>query len=186
MRHVKGILFADYVRMIRARKSGDWKRHLRPEDLQYLEVRIEPESWYPMATFERFGNAILMEIASNNLEAVRMWGRISVEPLRQQHAALIAEHDPVETLSRFRVLRSTFFDFDTLDVPLLTEEEAEIVICFHMGMPAEEAASYQTMGFFERLLELSGAESVWASLEQRSWAGDPKTVLDLAWRMRRR
>ena len=94
---------------------------------------------------------------------------------------LLAPDDPVETLNRFRVLRETFFDFDALEVLLLHDGEAQIVIRYYMGMPAEEAASYQTMGFFEGLLELAEAKNITAQFRERSWAGDPRTRLVLTW-----
>jgi hypothetical protein len=50
-----------------------------------------------------------------------------------------------------------------------------------MGMPAEEAAAMQTVGFIERLLELAGARNIEARLRQRSWIGDPRTLLVLRW-----
>ena len=79
-------------------------------------------------------------------------------------------------------MRETFFDFPALEVPVLHEEEAQIVVRYHMGMPAEEAASYQTMGFFEGLLELAGARELYAAFRERSWAGDPRTLIALRWR----
>jgi hypothetical protein len=182
IRHVKGILFSDYVRMIRTHKGVDWQRLLSPEDARYLSSMIEPDDWYPMETFERLGNAILSEIAHGDLDAVRMWGRFSVDQLRAAHSRLLAEGDPVETLMRFRVLRATFFDFEALEIPMLVDDEAQIVIRYHMGNPAEEAASFQTMGFFERLIELAGGSNIYAHFTERSWAGDPRTLLDLSWR----
>jgi len=183
MRNVKGVLYADYVRMIRSHKGIDWSRFLHATDLRYLRSHIEPERWYPMSSFERLGNAILSEIAHSDLDSVRHWGRLQVEQLRAAHPTLVAERDPVETLSRFRVLRSTFFDFEALAVPLLHEDEARIQISYHMGMPAEEAASHQTIGFFERLLQLSGATEVRSAFLGRSWVGDPSTLVDLSWKM---
>ena len=180
-RNVKGVLFADYVRMIRGRKDIDWTRRLRAEDLSFLATKIEPNAWYPMATFERLGNAILAEVAHGALEAVRMWGRFSVDQLRAATPQLVSDGDPVETLMRFRVLRSTYFDFEALQVPMLNDEQAEIVISYHMGAIAEEAASYQTMGFFERLLEVAGATSVFAQFSERAWAGDARTLLEVSW-----
>jgi hypothetical protein len=50
-----------------------------------------------------------------------------------------------------------------------------------MGAIAEEVASHQTMGFFEKLLELAGATDVYARFVQRSWKGDPRTLIALAW-----
>lgn len=180
-RHVKGVLFVDYVRMVRGHKGVDWAHHLDPEDLPYLHQHIEPDGWYPMASFERLGNAILRFVAGDQLYPVRMWGRLSVDQLRARHPELLAHGDPIESLRRFRNLRSTFFDFEALDVLMLHEGESRIAIAYHMGMPAEEAAAHQTAGFFERLLELAGAGDVRAALIEQSWAGAPRTLLELAW-----
>jgi len=181
VRQVKGVLFLDYVRMVRRHKGVDWSEHLAPEDLGYLSTIIDAHAWYPMATFERLGNAILRFVAKDDLRLVRLWGRFSVDQLRAEQPMLVAAGDPVETLNRFRVLRSTYFDFDALEVLMLHDGGAEIAIAYYMGMPAEEAASYQTMGFFERQLELAGAKSIDARFRLRSWAGDPRTILALKW-----
>jgi hypothetical protein len=167
--------------MIRSNKQFDWRARLEAEDLPYLESRVDPAGWYPMATFERFGNAILHYVALDDLQAVRMWGRFSADELRAAHPALVVPGDPIETLQRFRVLRSTFFDFPALEITMLLDDQAEVVISYHMGARAEEAASFQTLGFFERQLELAGATNVSAQLTQRSWAGNPRTLLQLNW-----
>lgn len=180
-RHVKGVLFADYVRMLRGRKDVEWSTRLSREDLPFLRIKIDPNGWYPMESFERMGNAILAEIAASDLEAVRMWGRFSVDALRGAQPQLVAENDPLETLMRFRVLRATYFDFEALEIPTLSDGEAHIVIRYHMGDTAEEAASYQTMGFFERLLEIGGAQNVYARFLERSWNGNARTLLELTW-----
>lgn len=181
MRRVKGILFSDYVRMIRARKDVEWRDELPAEDHVWLEATVAPDDWYPMESFERLGNAILKHSAGGDVQAVRLWGRLSIDALVEANPTLLAPGDPVETLSRFRVLRATYFDFDALDVLTLIEDHARIEIRYHMGAIAEEAASHQTMGFFEALLERAGAGSVTATFTERSWAGDPRTVLDLSW-----
>jgi len=180
-RRVKGILFAEYVRMIRGNKQHDWASELAPEDLPFLSQKVELAGWYPMATFERMGNAILKLVALDQLEAVRMWGRFSVDELRAAQPDLLVPGDPVETLQRFRVLRATYFDFPALEITMLLDDSAEIVISYHMGARAEQAASYQTLGFFERQLELAGAENVTAKLVKCSWSGDPRTLLQISW-----
>jgi hypothetical protein len=178
---VRGALFVDYVRMLKGQKDIPWEQYLAPEDMPYLVGRIEPNQWYPMATFERMGNAILEHIAAGQLMPVQLWGRFSVRTLHQQNPMLLQPGDPVETLRRFRVLRQTFFDFPALDVLMLHEEEAQIAIAYKMGMPAEEAASIQTMGFFEGLLELAGAKSVRAFFSAKAWERAPRTILELRW-----
>ena len=180
-RNVKGILFADYVRMIRFHKDADWASRLEPEDLRYLGECIVDDAWYPMGTFERLGNAILAEIAAGDVQAARVWGSMSVDRLRAAQPSLLSPGDPVETLMRFRVLRATYFDFDAIEVTGLTDGHASIVIHYYMGRRAEEAASHQTMGFFERLLQLAGARDLDARFVERSWAGDPRTLLTVDW-----
>jgi hypothetical protein len=169
--------------MIRSHKGVDWAKHLRAEDLTYFIDFNDPTGWYPMPTFERLGNAILAQIAGGDMRAVHMWGRHSVDALRAANPELVVEGDPIETLRRFRVLRATYFDFEALDVRMLVDGHAQVIIRYHMGNPAEEAASLQTMGFFERLLDLAGAVDVGARFAKRSWAGDGQTLLELVWRM---
>ncbi len=181
MRHVRGVLFVDYVRMLRAQKDVDWSTRLPPEDLRYLKDRIDVATWYPMATFERMGNAILDTVARGNMQAVMMWGRMQASTLRAANLSLLAEHDPVETLQRFVVLRSTFFDFDALHVLLVHDDEVQLAISYHMGNPAEEAASVQTVGFFEGLLALAGARGIRSTFKEKAWAGDPRTRVDFTW-----
>ncbi len=179
--HVKGVLFADYVRMLRSHKEIDWRRHLVEEDRPLLAARVDPAAWYPMSTFERLGNAILEELAHGQLDMVRLWGQASVDQLCTDQPILLAPNDPVETLNRFRVLRATYFDFEALQIPTLLDDEAELVIGYGMGMPAEEAAAWQTMGFFERLLGRAGAEGITASFLSQSWQGGGRTKIKLSW-----
>jgi hypothetical protein len=180
-RRVKGTLFVDYVRMLRAHKGVDYATYLFPEDLEYLLSRIEPNDWYPMKSFERMGIAILAEIAHGDLETVRQFGRISIDWLCQQHPNLLAPGDPPTTLMRFQVLRRTFFDYAALELTSLCDGEAAVCVSYEMGAVAEEAATWQTMGFFERLLEVAGAQAVRAWLSSRSWAGDARTLIQLRW-----
>jgi hypothetical protein len=181
MRHVKGVLFLDYVRMLRSFKAIDWRVHLPSEDHPFLDERVHPTGWYPMDAFERFGELILRFVARGDLRSVRAWGRQQVDLLRAGQPSLVEPGDPVETLNRFRVLRGTYFDFDALSVPMLHDGEAAIVIHYHMRRMAEEAAAVQTMGFFERLLETAGATEVEAAFASRSWLGEPQTLLRVTW-----
>jgi hypothetical protein len=181
MLQVRGVLFVDYVRMLRSHKGVDWSQYLTAADQVFLTSQIDTTAWYPMETFERMGNAILATVARGQLFPVQMWGRFSAAQLRAAHPKLLAPDDPVETLNRFRVLRETFFDFHALEVLQLHDGRADIVIRYHMGMPAEEAASYQTLGFFEGLLELAKATQIRGTFRERSWAGDPRTRLELTW-----
>lgn len=167
--------------MLRARKDVDWTRYLAPSDLTYLKTRIDPAQWYPLATFERLGIAILREIAGGDLEVVKQFGRVSFDGLCALHENLVAPGDPNESLLRFRVLRQSFFDFPALSIEEVLDDEACALVGFGMGAVAEEAATCQTMGFLERLLELAGATGVRVWLSERSWLGDPATRIQMDW-----
>jgi len=181
MRQVRGVLFVDYVRMLRSQKAIDWAHHLPSDDLRFLHIQIEPHAWYPMSAFERMGNAILATVTRGELFPVQLWGRYCAAQLRAANPMLLEPGNPPETLARFRVLRETFFNFHALEVPLLHDDEIHIVVRYHMGMPAEEAASYQTLGVFEGLLELAGGKDVRSAFVEKSWAGGDRTLLALRW-----
>jgi uncharacterized protein (TIGR02265 family) len=182
-RQVRGTLFLDYIRMVKSRGDVDWRPHLEPEDLAYLEQRIDLGAWYPMATFERLGLAILEVVAAGDLEAVRAWGRRSLESLARTQDGLLVENDPRESLMRFQVYRRTFFDFEAAAVTVLHDTEVRLRIAYGMSDRSEEAASYQTMGFFERLVELAGGRAVAARFAERSWQGAKVTTLVLNWNL---
>jgi len=180
-RHVRGSLFAAYVRIMRNRKGVDWTVHLKPEDILQIMGQVDVNAWYPMATYERLGEAILKVIVQKDIDAVRDWGRVTVESLCEIYPGLPAPGDPLETLMRFKVLRSTFFDFDALSTHALADGHALIEVRYHMGPRAEEAACYQTMGFLEGLLRNAGAREIEGRFQERSWAGDARTMLDITW-----
>ncbi len=62
-------------------------------------------------------------------------------------------------------------------IPADAEREGHLV----RGLRAQEAAAHQTLGFFQRLLELSGAKDVRAAFTAKSWEGAPQTILALSW-----
>ena len=180
-RRVKGTLFVDYVRMLRSRADVDWSHLLAPVDLGYLVQRIDKDGWYPMETFERMGVAILAEVAQGSLETVRIFGRASIDWLCRSHGNLVAPGDARDSIMRFQVLRRSFFDYPALEIGAVSDGEASLVVSYGMGPVAEEAASWQTLGFFERLLEVAGATQVQAWFGSQSWKGDLVTAIELRW-----
>lgn len=180
---MRGSLFVDYVRMLRMRKDVDWSKHLFPQDISFLVQRIDPNGWYPMESFERMGLAILGEITDGNLEPVKMWGRASIDGLAMLHEHLVAHDDPRESLMRFQTVRRGFFDYPAVEINEISDEHANVHVAYGMSPLAEEAATQQTVGFFERLLEVCGARDPDVYLVSKSWSGDAQTVIALRWRL---
>jgi hypothetical protein len=133
-----------------------------------------------MESFERMGLAILAEL-SPDLETIRAWGRAQVDWLCRAHTDLVAQGDARDTLMRFRVLRASFFDYEALRIMELTDGDATLSISYGMSDRAEEAASWQTLGFFERLLEAAGATNVRAWFVEKSWASGKPTCVRIQW-----
>lgn len=179
-RHVRGSFFVEYVRMVRRRKDVDWAALLKVEDFAIVQQRIDVRAWYPMETFERLGLEILSHF-EGGFDAVRLWGSFSATRFAQEHAGLVAVGDPVETLMRLKVLRSTLFDFPAFDVPTLIDGHAVITMQYEMGATAEEAACHQTLGFCEGVIGLAGARAIRAGFGERSWLGAQRTVAALDW-----
>jgi len=178
---VRGALFVDYVRMIKSKKDADWKKYLLPQDLPYLEMRIAPDKWYPFPTFERMGVGIIAEIAGGNYEAVRIWGRETTRKLIAIHKSVICEGDPMESLMRFQILRGSFFDFDPIHLLSISPYYASFKVNYGTAPIVEKAATYQALGYFEMLLDLSGAKNINYNFTQTIWDGADETILQFSW-----
>lgn len=181
-RQVKGHLFADYVRIIRANKEIDWSEVLEPEVLSWTTQQIALEKWYPMEVFEKLGLAILDKVANSDLALVHRWGRQTIDELKAVHPDLLVENDPRETFMRFQILRQTLFDFPAVKVTTIRDGKAILEIQYGMSGEAEEAAAHQSLGFLERLLEVSGARESAAEILEGTWEGFPSTTIAVSWK----
>ncbi|MEM9193774.1 MAG: hypothetical protein AAGF12_31655 [Myxococcota bacterium] len=180
-RRVRGNLFLEYVRAIRAYKSVDWRTNLDAKWRPFVEARIDVNGWYPMDAFEQLG-LFLLDHTEFNDEAIRVWGRSSAGALLEKHRFLLAEGDPVETVIRFRVMRGSFFDFDPVDIESLDPISASVTVAYGMSDRAERAAFHQTMGFFEGVLDLSRVEDVTVVIAEKAWEGADRTLVHFSWK----
>ena len=180
-RRVRGVLFLDYVKMVRGKKSIDWSPYLDDVDRQVIGQPIDLDAWYPMMPFERLGLGIVREVAHQQLMAVRMWGRFQLDFVRTKFPTLVAEGDPRDTMMRFHAMRRAFFDYDALDVIEVLDDSATVAVQYRMSAEAEEAACWQTLGFCERLVELAGGKNVDATFSDKSWHEAPRTLIELKW-----
>lgn len=181
LKKVRGAIFVDYVKMIKSRKDIDWNKYLLGEDLTFLTKKIEPDEWYPFPAFERMGVGILKEIANDNFEMVRLWGKELAKILIQVHESVLKKGDPMESLMRFQILRGSFFDFDPIHVMYISPTYAKFEINYSAGKIAEKAATYQALGYFEMLLQLADAKSIDHKYIQTIWDGAQTTILEIFW-----
>jgi len=181
MRQVCGILFLDYVRMLRRRKSEHLDKYLQPGDLQYLSQQIEPDGWYPMQVFERMGLAILGEIVGTETDSIRLWGRTQISEVLRFVPDLRVEGKPQDSITAVGTYLSALFDYPAVTVVDSAEGSATVRISYGMSAEAEEAACWQALGFFESLVEEAGGEAVRGEFTQTSWTGADATELKLHW-----
>jgi hypothetical protein len=182
---VKGVLFADYVRMLRAHRGRPLSDFLDGRHLAYLDRTIDLDAWYPMDAFEHLGLAIFEAIAEGDLGLVREWGRASVARVVGAHQRVLVAGDPRESLMRFFVLRRSLFDYEALSMLQLCDASASIGVEYGMQPLAEQAAAVQTMGFFEGLIGLADGSDVHAEFLETTWRGDRQTIIGFSWQASR-
>ena len=180
-KHVKGTLFLDYVRMIRKRKEVDWGKYLTPEDQKVLSQMVLPSEWYPLATYQHCGVAVLHEIAKGDVELVRAWGRSSMDELMKIYKNLAQESDPLKALEKLQLLRRRFFDFEGLGIVTVGANRVQVTVDLAFGKVADEAYAYQILGTIERLLEPTRAKNLQFKFIQKAWQGAPNTVMEFSW-----
>ncbi len=171
----------DYVRLIRSRKDIDWSRHLEPADFEFLQGRVDDDGWYPIATFERYGLGILIAVADSSATTVRTWGQHQVDAMLRLQPGILEAGQPRESLMRVAVHRKGFFDYEVLTVREILDDHARFELSYGMSDVAELAACMQTMGALEELARRAGGTDVQAAFVERTWEGDPRTLLGLNW-----
>ncbi|MBL8920468.1 MAG: response regulator transcription factor [Myxococcaceae bacterium] len=182
-RHVRGVLYVDYVRMLR-RQVSNWRAQLSPADVALVADRVDVDAWYPMASFERLGLAILEHVVRGEVDSIRLWGRQQVQAILGYLPTLRVDDDPLDAIMRFQNFLSSLFDFQAVALDSVEDGEALVRVDYGMGARAEEAATWQTVGFFEELVTASGGREATGRLRSRAWLpGEPPTVFAVTWTM---
>jgi CheY-like chemotaxis protein len=180
-RNVRGILFVDYVRTLR-RYVPDWRRALPPDVAAVVGAQVNVDAWYPMEVFERLGLAILEYVVRDQVDVIRLWGRETLKVVLSFFPELNAPGDPRESLMRFQNFFLSLFDFQTVSLEDLNDQEAHFRIGWGMSPRAEEAATWQAVGFFEEMVTASGGRNVRTKLHSRAWLErEPPTTFSLHW-----
>jgi CheY-like chemotaxis protein len=157
-RAVRGVLFIDYVKMLRSIDAHE-SPLLKSEDLGFLTERLDPMAWYPMESFERFGVLLLEQLVGTETDSIRLWGRSQIARMVRRFPQLKEGKGPRAAFEQMQQLMGELFGFECVVVESFTDAEAKVRVSYGMSERAEEAAVWQTMGFFEELLTTNGAHS---------------------------
>lgn len=180
MSKVKGTVLVDFVKTIRSDKSGTYEPYLTDEDKEIISARILPSAWYPFETFRNCFQAVVRELAGDDLENVRQWGRLYGENIiTSVYKSMIKQGQPMESLEKYGTYIRSFFNFGDIEVHRLTDHKATVVIT---GFGDDFSSLYYIMaGWIERSLELSGAKNIKSDFVAKAWEKEPDTRINLEW-----
>lgn len=182
MAKVKGTLLIDFVKTIKADKSGQIAALLPEQDREILAARILPSGWYPYELFKSCFGAVVKVLAQGDMEKVRQWGRLYGEAIiTGVYKGMIKQGEPMVALEKYGPNLRNFFDFGEVQVEPMASNAALIRI---KGFDPDFKPQYYIMqGWIERSLELSGAKEIKAEVVSSTWQGAPETVVKISWKM---
>jgi len=181
-RMVKGTMLVDYVRMVRSRKDISWEKHLTKEDLEMIKGRILPMGWYPFDAFQRIALAVLHEIAKDDLNIVRQFGRLMMKNMIENTYPLIAKsNDAFEAFLALQNIRSRFFSFATPTYEKIGPKSLRVTFENTPNTEGLEAFCYQHAGGYDYIIELYGGKNIKLAWEKKGWEGADCVAFVLAW-----
>jgi uncharacterized protein (TIGR02265 family) len=180
MRRAKGSVLIDFVKTIKADKTGAYDKVLTPEDKAFLDQRILPSAWYDYEIFKRCFNAVFEVFAQKNLETIRKVGKMYGESIMtNQYKNLLKNGDPLEYIKKYPVYIKNFFDFG--EVQIIEEGPKQVLLRILDLDPTFPPVYYIMIGWLERTLELCGARSVRIEFIKKSWENNAETEVRYTW-----
>ncbi len=181
-RKVKGTMLIDYVRIIRNRKDIQWEKYLTQKDMNLINQRIFPMGWYPFDFFMRCGLAILYEVADNNLDTVRQFGKMTMRNLVDNTLTMLRNRaDVFDAFKRLNAISDRFFNFATPRYEKEGEKSLRVTLLNAPDIEGLEAFCYQIIGNYEYMIELYGGKNVKLDWDKKTWEGDKNTSFILSW-----
>jgi hypothetical protein len=179
---VKGTMFVDQVKMIRANKGLDWNQYFGPEDWEIINKRILPSEWYPLDIYIKCALAVFKVVAQENLDLVRFRGKLRGKELFESvYKSLVTPNDPSFSLSRFVTVYSQLFNFSSLKLEHAGTNHEKLYHDSKSTVSANRPYCYQLMGHLEVLIEMAGGKNVKITIPAKQWEGAPVTILDITW-----
>jgi hypothetical protein len=177
---VKGSLFVEFVKTIRANKTGIFDRYLTQEDREIISQRILSNIWYPYETFKHCLTAVCEVIAKNDLEVVKEWGRLYGQAIMTTlYVSILKQGNPLSYINHIGLLVRNFFDFGRVEIVI--ESETRAVYKIFDFDPEYAPVHYLLNGWIERTTEICGAKKLKCETISKSWAGDDCTSIRFSW-----
>jgi hypothetical protein len=179
-RRIKGSILVDFVKTIKADKTGAYERYLTAQDKNIINQRILPSAWYPYETFRNCFNAVFEVLAKKNLDMVRQWGRFYGEQIIESlYKGLLKQGHPLDYIRKYEVYIKNFFDFGKIEV--IEEAQNQVLIKMSEFDPEFPPLYSIMLGWLERTLELCGAKNIKMEVVSKSWEGAKETAVRFKW-----
>lgn len=179
---VKGSILVEFVRTIRADKSGAYDSYLTDADRKILGQRILPSGWYPYETFKNCFNAVFQILAKGDTQTVRKWGHTYGESIMGGiYKGLLKKGEPMEYLKKYPTYLRNFFDFGNIEIKQVSDNVADLSL---EGFEIDfEPLYYMMLGWLERTLEVCGAREIEVENLEEAYEGGPATKIRLSWKI---
>jgi len=175
MKRVKGTALVNFVKTIRANKSGVYDQYLTEEDKDIISRKILAAVWYPYETFKRCFNATFEVIAKKELQMVEQWGRLYGELIMTDiYKDTLKKGDPLDHIKKVPVYIRTFFDFGQGEA--VVEKPNRVVIKLTDYDPDFAPLYHFLRGWFQRMAELCGGQNVKCEFVNKSWEDKTNTT----------
>lgn len=179
---VKGTMFVDQVKMIRANKNLDWSKHLSPADWEIINTRVLPSEWYPLEIYVKCSMAVFKVVAQENLDVVRFRGKMRGKELFENvYKSLVTPNDPSFSLGRFVGVYMQLFNFSTLKLEHAGKNHERLYHDSKHTLHANRPYIHQLIGHLEVLIEMAGGKNVKFEIPDKQWEGAPVTIIDITW-----
>ncbi|MFP4445861.1 MAG: hypothetical protein ACLFPD_06400 [Desulfosudaceae bacterium] len=180
MRQVKGTLFINIAKNIKADKTGVFDKFLTDEDRQILSKLILQSAWYPYETYRNCLTAIAAVLAKNDPDILKDWGREQGQATMETiYKLALKKDDAQEAMNSYDRVVKAQFNFGSITGTMVGDQEMHITM---EGFDKDFEAWYHiASGWMEKYLELVLKKPVKSRIIKKSWEGAPATVFQLTW-----
>ncbi|MBN1803468.1 MAG: hypothetical protein JW891_18305 [Candidatus Lokiarchaeota archaeon] len=178
MKQVKGSMFKEVVKVIKANKTGAYD-NLSDETKKFLQQRILSSAWYPLAAYKEGLNAIVNVVARGKKEIVVKWGKQFCDGMMKSlYKQIVAEGNVKLAMERYKRFHNMIFNFSQMDYNFVSDNE--IVITYTDSEPDFENYYYLIKGWNERFFEIcTDKKTVGSSFLEKSWEGKKNTKIKI-------
>jgi eukaryotic-like serine/threonine-protein kinase len=184
MVQIKGATIKETVTQIKTRAGDQAFQNilglLDKDTRKIFEGEIFPSSWYPLDDYTRFLEVEIRVLANGREEAVTRGAEaVNERQLRGLYKAFVKVGSPEYIIERIAAVHATYFQGVSVDVQLPEPRKALIK---YIGFEKQHRImGFAIIGFFNKALELSGANDAVIYFTTPIEEGRGYAELSIAW-----